>query len=161
MLESGRWLLNDFHQRFWGLSVIFSYTGKWSWNTHTYPLSKSNFLVIHISINERSKRQVIHMETIRQQIKGLLPKKGMSAIELSQELRIPEKEVYAHLPHVARSVAIQGKKLLIKPSRCLKCGYVFEERKRFSRPGRCPKCKATYLQRSTYRIGSPKKNKIL
>jgi predicted Zn-ribbon and HTH transcriptional regulator len=92
------------------------------------------------------------METIRQQIIDLLSEEEMNAIEVSQELRIAEKEVYAHLPHIARSVVTQGKKLLIQPSRCLKCGYVFEERKRFTRPGHCPRCKATYIQRPAYRI---------
>ena len=92
------------------------------------------------------------METIRQQMIALLSEEEMSAIALSQELRIAEKEVYTHLPHIARSVAMQGKKLLIQPSRCLKCGYVFEERKRFTRPGHCPRCKATYIQRPAYRI---------
>jgi predicted Zn-ribbon and HTH transcriptional regulator len=82
----------------------------------------------------------------------LLSKKEKSAIELSQELRIAEKEVYTHLPHIARSLAIRGKKLIIQPSRCLKCGYVFKERKRFTRPGHCPRCKATYIQRPTYQI---------
>ena len=92
------------------------------------------------------------METIRQQMIALLSEEEMSAIELSQKLRITEKEVYTHLPHIARSVAMQEKKLLIQPSRCLKCGYVFEERKRFTRPGHCPRCKATYIQRPAYRI---------
>ena len=92
------------------------------------------------------------MQTIRQQIIALLSKEDMSAIELSQELRIPEKEVYTHLPHIARSLAMQGKRLLIQPSRCLKCGYVFRERKRFTRPGHGPRCKATYIQRPSYRI---------
>jgi hypothetical protein len=92
------------------------------------------------------------MQTIRQQIIALLSKEDMSAIELSQELRIPEKEVYVHLPHIARSVTMQGKKLLIQPSRCLKCGYIFRQRKRFTRPGHCPRCKATYIQRPSYRI---------
>jgi predicted Zn-ribbon and HTH transcriptional regulator len=35
----------------------------------------------------------------------LLSEEEMSAIEVSQELRIAEKEVYTHLPHIARSVA--------------------------------------------------------
>ena len=90
--------------------------------------------------------------TIRHQIISLLSEGEMSAIQLSQELKIREKEVYEHLPHIARSVAAQGKKLLIQPSRCLKCGYVFEGRTRFTRPSRCPQCKATYLQRPSYWI---------
>ena len=92
------------------------------------------------------------METIRQQMMDLLSEKEMTAIELSQELRIREKEIYDHLPHIARSLAAQGKKLVIRPSRCLKCAYVFEDRKRFTRPSRCPQCKATHLRVPAYEI---------
>lgn len=92
------------------------------------------------------------MKTVRKQIIDLLNEDAMSAIEISQELGIREKEVYEHLPHIARSVEAQGKKLIIIPSRCLKCGYVFEDRKRFTRPGRCPRCRETLIQRPTYEI---------
>ena len=92
------------------------------------------------------------METIRQQIIGLLSAEEMSAIDLSQALGIREKEVYEHLPYIARSVAARGKELVIRPSLCLKCAYEFKDRKRFTRPGRCPQCKGTHLQRPTYEI---------
>ena len=94
------------------------------------------------------------METIRQQMAVLLNEREMNARELSQTLGIREKEVYDHLPHVARSVAAQRKKLITLPFRCLACAYVFEERKRFTPPGRCPNCKKTHLERPTYRICS-------
>jgi predicted Zn-ribbon and HTH transcriptional regulator len=92
------------------------------------------------------------MKTVRKQIIDLLYEGAMSAIEISQDLGIREKEVYEHLPHIARSVEAQGKKLVIIPSQCLKCGYVFEDRKRFTRPGRCPRCRETHIQRPTYEI---------
>jgi predicted Zn-ribbon and HTH transcriptional regulator len=92
------------------------------------------------------------MKTVRKQIIDLLNEGAMSSIEISQELGMREKEVYEHLHHIARSVEAQGKKLLIIPSRCLNCGYVFEDRKRFTRPGRCPRCKETHIQRPTYEI---------
>jgi predicted Zn-ribbon and HTH transcriptional regulator len=92
------------------------------------------------------------METIRQQIIILLSKTEMTALDLSKNLGIREKEVYEHLPHIARTVTAQGKRLVIRPSRCLKCGYVFENRKRFTRPGRCPRCKDTHLQKPEYII---------
>jgi predicted Zn-ribbon and HTH transcriptional regulator len=91
-------------------------------------------------------------ETIRQQMMSLLSERQMNAIELSQELGIREKEVYEHLPHVARSIAAQGRRLAIRPSQCLTCTYVFEDRKRFTRPGRCPRCKGTHLQMPAYEI---------
>jgi len=76
----------------------------------------------------------------------------MSAWEISGEVGISEKEVYAHLAHIARSVASQDKKVAIIPAICLVCGYMFEDRKRFTRPGRCPQCKKSHIQRPRFRI---------
>ncbi|OEU63173.1 MAG: transcriptional regulator [Desulfobacterales bacterium PC51MH44] len=92
------------------------------------------------------------MPTIRQQMLALLSKNEMSARELSQTIGIGEKEVYAHLSHIARSANAQRKKLIIIPSRCLECGYVFEKRKRFTRPSRCPTCKSEHIQNPSYRV---------
>jgi predicted Zn-ribbon and HTH transcriptional regulator len=92
------------------------------------------------------------METIRQQMIAILIDKEMDARQLSQAMGIREKEVYEHLPHIARSVAAQKKKLVIQPVQCLDCGYVFKDRKRFTRPGRCPRCKKTHLDEPKYRI---------
>lgn len=92
------------------------------------------------------------METIRQQMTALLSKNEMGARELSQAIGIREKEVYEHLSHVARSAATQRKKLIIQPFRCLACGYVFKDRKRYTRPGRCPCCKNSHVQEPMYRI---------
>ncbi|MGB6380026.1 MAG: hypothetical protein WBG51_02535, partial [Syntrophobacteria bacterium] len=93
-----------------------------------------------------------NMETIRQQMIVLLTEKEMSARELSQAIGIREKEVYEHLPHIARSVAVQKQKLIIQPAQCLGCGYVFKDRKRFTRPGRCPHCKQSHLDEPRYLI---------
>ncbi len=92
------------------------------------------------------------MQTIRQQIIEFLSNKEMGARELSQTVGIREKEVYDHLSHIARSVNARRKKLIITPSRCLECGYIFEDRKRFSPPSRCPRCKNEHIQDPTYRI---------
>jgi predicted Zn-ribbon and HTH transcriptional regulator len=91
-------------------------------------------------------------ETIRQQIISRLGSGPMNAIEISQDVAIMEKEVYGHLNHIARSMAAQGKRLVIHPSRCLKCGFIFEKRERFTRPGRCPQCRATRIKRPEYEI---------
>jgi predicted Zn-ribbon and HTH transcriptional regulator len=92
------------------------------------------------------------MQTIRQQIIDLLSQHEMDARDLSHELGIQEKEVYPHLEHVARSVTAKKRKLIIHPGQCLQCGYVFENRKRFTRPGRCPKCQRSHLQSPRYQI---------
>ena len=90
------------------------------------------------------------METIRKQIIDCLSNGPATALDLSQDLGIMEKEVYEHLPHIGRSMAAQGRNLFIYPSECLKCGFRFEKRKRFTKPGRCPRCKETHIKRPAY-----------
>lgn len=93
------------------------------------------------------------MKTIRKQMMMLLSDNEMSAKEISSAVGIGEKEVYGHLSHISRSVKFQRKKLVINPSECMGCGYVFEKRKRFTRPGRCPICKSEHIKNPMYRIG--------
>lgn len=94
------------------------------------------------------------MPTLRQQIIKLLTDEEMDARGLSQELGIKEKEAVEHLSHIARSLAVQGKQLTIRPAECLLCGYVFETRQRFTRPGRCPRCKKSRLQSPAFYIAN-------
>jgi len=91
-------------------------------------------------------------QTVRQKIVLLLNDKEMTAREISQAVGIREREVYEHLPHIARSALAQKRKLAVLPFCCLSCGYVFEERKRFTRPSRCPRCKKTHLETPVYRL---------
>lgn len=91
-------------------------------------------------------------QTVRQQIIELLSKEELSAMEISKSLGIREKEVYEHLGNIGRSVSSRGKKLVTASWRCLKCGYVFLDRKRYNRPGRCPKCKETHIQSARYKV---------
>jgi len=62
------------------------------------------------------------LQTERQHIIDLLSEREMDARELSRILGIQEKEIYRHLTHIQKSVASQGKKLIIKPFQCLSCG---------------------------------------
>lgn len=92
------------------------------------------------------------MSTIRKQIIALLKEEELDALELSAILSIREKEVYEHLPHIAKSLQASGEKLKIHPYRCLSCDYVFKKRQRFDRPGRCPRCKEGHIRMATYSI---------
>ena len=92
------------------------------------------------------------MKTIRQEIIDLLNDDEMDARELSRSVGIKEKEVYEHLPHIARSQAAKGNTLTIRPSECLKCGYVFKDRRRFTRPGRCPRCRESHIINPSFSI---------
>jgi predicted Zn-ribbon and HTH transcriptional regulator len=92
------------------------------------------------------------MQTIRQKIISTLSAGNHSARGLSQILRIREKEVYSHLEHIERSAASKNLKLVIIPSECLACGYVFDDRKRFTRPGRCPRCREERIEDPRYEV---------
>jgi hypothetical protein len=91
--------------------------------------------------------------TVRRQIIDLLTAEPLGARELSQEMHQSEKEIYAHLEHIERSLKAEGKRLIIDPPVCLGCGFVFEDRKRPQPPGHCPQCKKTRIRRPRYRIG--------
>lgn len=90
--------------------------------------------------------------TLRQEMYKLLVEDVQDARSLSQQLKIAEKEVMMHLPHVDRSARNHGQRLKIIPSNCLSCGYTFKDRKRPTKPGRCPRCKESYLSLPAYRI---------
>lgn len=91
-------------------------------------------------------------QTLRQQIRALLEEQAMGAHELSSALSVREKEVYAHLVHVERTVATDKRRFVIHPSRCISCGFEFAKRKRLTRPSRCPKCKSSRLSQPLYQI---------
>jgi predicted Zn-ribbon and HTH transcriptional regulator len=91
-------------------------------------------------------------QTIRHQIFDLLISEDLTVRDISQAVRIPEKEVLEHLVHIDRTAQRLGKKLVITPYRCLVCGFVFEKRTRLSKPGRCPVCKKSHLQQASYRV---------
>ncbi len=94
----------------------------------------------------------IESDTIRHQIISCLNNGPMNVIEISQDIGIMEKEVYEHLEHISLSMKARSKDLTIHPSRCLNCGFIFENRKRFKRPGRCPECKGTRITKPLYEI---------
>jgi predicted Zn-ribbon and HTH transcriptional regulator len=91
------------------------------------------------------------MLTIRQKMIRLLEQETMSARELSKALSISEKEIIAHLDHAAKSVQ-PPKRLIIEPSTCQRCGFVFRNRRRFSSPSRCPECRHEGITRPEFSI---------
>lgn len=80
---------------------------------------------------------------------------GMRTIrELSQALGISEREVIAHLPHVRQSAKHKGYEFVIEPSKCLKCGFIFEHRERWAKPSRCPECKGEKITNPMFGLTS-------
>ena len=90
--------------------------------------------------------------TVRKQMTVLLLEKELDALDLSGQVGISEKDVYAHLSHVRQSVKHKGWKLVIRPSMCLGCRYLFTDRQRLTPPGRCPRCRGSYISNPFFRI---------
>jgi predicted Zn-ribbon and HTH transcriptional regulator len=89
--------------------------------------------------------------TIRQALKQLLQEQPCSALELSQHLSIPEKEVYEHLQHLARAPG-QGFRFHLIPAVCRHCGFTFTKRERLTSPSRCPICRYQSIKRPRFAL---------
>jgi predicted Zn-ribbon and HTH transcriptional regulator len=88
---------------------------------------------------------MIQAKTTRQAIIDELLLGFRTIRDLSQTLSISEKEVIAHLPHVKQSAKHKGYDFVMEPSKCLKCGSIFEHREKWAKPSRCPECKGEKL----------------
>jgi predicted Zn-ribbon and HTH transcriptional regulator len=94
------------------------------------------------------------MGTHRQQIIDLLRREAMTALDISQAVRISEKDVYRHLAHIQKTVAGQKRKLSFTPCTCLSCGFTFADRRRLTKPGRCPRCRESRIDHPVFIIQS-------
>ena len=92
------------------------------------------------------------MGTLRQQIIDLLSQQAMTALEISQAVRVSEKDVYRHLTHIQKTVAGQKRKLSLTPCNCLACGFTFTHRRRLTKPGRCPRCRESRVDHPLFKI---------
>jgi predicted Zn-ribbon and HTH transcriptional regulator len=91
--------------------------------------------------SRRDKGPPERRETLRRRLAVILAEGSYSARELSAIVRLSEKEVCRHLPHVGKSLRQEGRRLKIEPAVCRSCGFVFRKRERFTRPSRCPQCR--------------------
>jgi predicted Zn-ribbon and HTH transcriptional regulator len=89
------------------------------------------------------------MQTVRQTLREALGYGPRSSLELSRELGLPEKEILAHLAHLARAPGA-GWRFHLTPAQCKSCGFVFAKRERLTPPSRCPLCKGQSIRRPRY-----------
>ena len=80
-------------------------------------------------------------QTARQSLLEWLGDIPLSARDLSQMAGMSEKDVYAHLPHLAKSLKQQNLRLEVIPASCQSCGYSFDRRGQYTKPSRCPECR--------------------
>lgn len=106
-------------------------------------------------MKKKSKEPFIPLErneTVRREMVSFLKEQTLSVREISGYVRIPEKEVYAHLDHIKKSIANDEQKLIIEPAICRKCSFVFKKRERMSKPGKCPICHGESIEEPLYSI---------
>jgi len=110
----------------------------------------SIFLCEPVFLRKQEREYVA--ETVRRQIISLLMENELTSLELSHCLRISEKEVLIHLPHIRSSVEAMGRRFVVTAAGCLECGYSFEDRRRLTKPGRCPRCRGEHITDPRYRV---------
>src|SRR3990172_9090343 len=93
-------------------------------------------------------------ETVRRKILSLLSGPPLTARQISARAGIPEKEVYAHLPHVKKTVGRLGAPLLVTPAECNACGFTLRKRERPYKPSRCPPCRGESISPPLFAIGA-------
>lgn len=91
-------------------------------------------------------------ETERRLIADQLADGPVSAREISGAAGMPEKDVYPHLEHIRRSLQREGRRLIVLPASCLKCGFVFRKRERLTTPGKCPVCRSESISETLFSI---------
>jgi len=91
-------------------------------------------------------------ETIRKYIIALLEQETLSPRDISQLIRIPEKDVSDHLNHIRKTLNKNVYHLVVVPAQCEKCGFVFTKRERLSKPGKCPICHDTLIHPPLFHI---------
>jgi hypothetical protein len=90
--------------------------------------------------------------TIRREIMQLLTQGEWTAADISRAVHIPQKEVYAHLEHIMRS--LRGAFRMV-PAECLACGFKFSKRKSVQPPSRCPLCRNEHIKDPGYFCHAP------
>jgi predicted Zn-ribbon and HTH transcriptional regulator len=90
--------------------------------------------------------------TVRQRIADALRGGPATAKDVSREVGVSEREVAAHLEHLARSLRARGEKLAMTPPECLDCGFAFPGRERTTRPSHCPRCRSRRITLPEFRI---------
>jgi len=99
-----------------------------------------------------SDAPVERFETIRRYIAALLEEGTYSAKELSNIIRIPERDICNHLEHLHRTLGKGERHLAVISAACLHCGFVFKKRGRLTKPGKCPACRSIHIQAPLFHI---------
>jgi predicted Zn-ribbon and HTH transcriptional regulator len=96
---------------------------------------------------------LLQEDTIRHAIMTLLAGEPVTALDISREVRIPEREVAGHLEHIRKTLRTTGLRLQVVPAVCGVCGFVFHKRTRLTKPGKCPVCRSSHISEPLFSLG--------
>ncbi|MBY8981765.1 MAG: transcriptional regulator [Candidatus Lokiarchaeota archaeon] len=73
---------------------------------------------------------------------------------IMREMEYPNKKVLiSDIAHVAKSLGKEGKQILVLPSSCGLCGYIFNQKGfELKIPSKCPKCKGERINWPSLKI---------
>jgi hypothetical protein len=91
-------------------------------------------------------------DTLRQSMSDLLRQQPLNAREISEQVGVAEREVYAHLEHLRQSLHRGEMTLHVLPAECRGCGFIFSKRERLKRPSRCPLCHSQSISQPRFSI---------
>ncbi len=97
-------------------------------------------------------RSATARSAIRAELETGLP---CTAKDLASAASCSEKDVAAHLEHLAKTLKAAGERLAIDPAECLACGYVFRDRQRLTTPSACPECRSERVAPPSFRVDRP------
>ncbi len=100
---------------------------------------------------EADTPQEMH-DTVRHRLIAVLEQGQCSAKDLSASVGIAERDVYDGLDHIRKTLASSGRRLVVTPAECKKCGFVFSKRERMTRPGKCPVCRSESIHDPLFMI---------
>jgi len=89
---------------------------------------------------------------MRKYITALLEEETLSAKDISQLMRIPEKDVCDHLEHIRKTLNKDNRHLVITPAQCEKCDFIYKKRDKLSKPGKCPLCHGSLIYPPRFHI---------
>ena len=77
--------------------------------------------------------------SVRLALRERLGMGSRTAFSLARELHIGRHDIEDELRHVIRSAVSAGEHVDVEPSRCKKCGFLFDA-SRLTKPSKCPSC---------------------
>ena len=94
-------------------------------------------------------------KTLFEKFVDLLKENFMTPSDLEKILGINRKVLLKFLDRLNKLCKRKKLKLIIRPARCLSCGYTFNK-KSIKIPSKCPKCKSEWIEEPSFHLEEKK-----